>query len=128
MWKLFKRTKEVGRMMEISAADLSVLMEPLHSKLIVLDLRMRDEVEQYPYMIPGALLTAQTVLPSLIGWLPPQTWIVLYAMDSIPRSCSRLHLLRNDLTFCVLAGGLRSWWSADLEMDSVEHYAGGLRA
>ena len=55
MWKLFKRTKELGRTMEISAADLSVLMEPLHSKLIVLDLRVRDEVEQYPYMISVAL-------------------------------------------------------------------------
>ena len=115
-------------MLEIMAADLSVLLEHLCDRLIVLDLRRRDELEEYPYIIPGALLTTEVELPALIGWLPPRTWVVLYAMDDIPKRCSRLHLLRDDLSFYVLSGGLRAWWSADLALDSVDHWAGGLRA
>jgi hypothetical protein len=114
-------------MAEISAADLSVLLQTLCSRLIVLDLRRRDEVDEYPYIIPGALLTTEVDLPTLIGWVPPRAWVVLYAMDTISESHSRLHLLRHDLNLHVLTGGLRSWWEADLAMDSVDHYAGGLR-
>ena len=128
MWKLFQRNQALRGMVEISAENLSVLLEPLASNLIILDLRGRDEVEQYPYVIPGGLLTTQTNPPTLIGWLPPQSWVVLYAMDRIPRSSTHLHLLRNDLSFYVLTGGLRAWWAAGLKMDSVDHYAGGLRA
>jgi hypothetical protein len=128
MWKIFQRGGELREMVKISAADLSVLMEPLCNKLIILDLRARDEVEQYSYIIPGALLTTEVDPPMLIGWLPSQTWVVLYAMDSIPKSCSRLHLLRDDLSFYVLSGGLRAWWGADLAMDSVDQHAGSLRA
>ena len=127
MWKR-QRSHALRGMVEISALDLSVLLDPLSSKLIILDLRRRDEVEQYPHIIPGALLTTQTDPPTLIGWLPPDAWVVLYAMDYIPRSCSRLHLLRNELNFYVLTGGLRAWWAAGLRMDSIDHYAGGLRA
>ena len=115
-------------MVKISAWDLSVLLKSLGGRLIVFDLRGPDEAEQYPYIIPGALLTTETELAALIGWLPPSTPIVLYAMDRIPQSCSQLGLLRNDLSFYTLIGGLRAWWDADLEMDSVERYAGGLRA
>lgn len=115
-------------MVEISALDLSVLLKSLSGRLIVFDLREPDEVEQYPYIIPGALLTTKIQLPALIGWLPPWTPILLYATGRIPESCCRLHLLRNDLSFYVLIGGLRAWWDAKFEMDSVEHYAGGLRA
>jgi hypothetical protein len=128
MWKILQPNRELTGMLEIMAADLSVLLEHLCDRLIVLDLRRRDELEEYPYIIPGALLTTEVELPALIGWLPPRTWVVLYAMDDIPKRCSRLHLLRDDLSFYVLSGGLRAWWSADLAMDSVDHYAGGLRA
>jgi hypothetical protein len=86
-----------------------------------------DGVERYPYIIPGALLTMEVDLAELIGLLPPRTWLVLYATDRIPQSCSRLRLLRDDLSFYVLTGGLRSWWDANFEMDSVDQYAGGLR-
>jgi hypothetical protein len=114
-------------MVEISAEHLSVVMEPLCGKLMILDLRQRDEVEEYPRIIPGALLTAGMDVPALVGWVPPQTWVVLYATDRIPGSCSRLHLLRNDLSFYVLSGGLRAWWAADLAMDSVDLFAGHLQ-
>jgi hypothetical protein len=120
MWEIFQRNRALGGMVEISAEHLSVFMEPLCSKLIILDLRRRDEVEQYPRIIPGALLTAGMDVPALIDWLPPQTLLVLYATDRIPRSCSRLHLLRNDLSFYVLSGGLRAWWRADLAMETVD--------
>lgn len=127
MWKLFQRKQALRGMVELSAESLSGLPEPLAGKLVILDLRGRDEVEQYPYIIPGGLLTTKIDPPTLIGWAPPQSWVVLYAMDRIPQSCSRLHLLRNDLSFYVLTGGLRAWWATGLEMDSVDHYAGSLR-
>jgi hypothetical protein len=114
-------------MAEIRAADLSVLLKSLGSKVVILDLRQRDELEVYRYIIPGALLTTGMDLPALISWLPPQTWVVLYATDRIPRSCSRLHLLRNDLSFFVLSGGLRAWWAADLAMEPMSLDAGSLR-
>jgi hypothetical protein len=128
MWKLFQRDQALRGVVKISALDLSVLLKSLDSRLIVFDLRGRDDAEQYPYIIPGALLTTETELLALIGWLPPSTPLVLYAMDRIPQSCFRLPPLRNDLSFYTLIGGLRAWWEADCEMDSVEHYAGGLRA
>lgn len=114
-------------MVELTAENLSGLLEPLFSKLIMLDLRRREEVEQYPYIIRGGLLTTKIDPPTLIEWVPPQSWVILYAMDRIPQSCSHLHLLRNDLSFYVLSGGLRAWWAAGLQMDSVDHYAGSLR-
>jgi hypothetical protein len=127
MWGIFQRNRALRGMVEISAEHLSVVMEPLCGKLMILDLRQRDEVEEYPRIIPGALLTAGMDVPALIGWMPPQTRIVLYATDRIPGSCSRLHLLRNDLSFYVLSGGLRAWWAADLAMDSVDLFAGHLQ-
>lgn len=111
MWKLFQRNQG---MVEISAADLSALLGPLFSKLIILDLRRQDEVERNPYIIPGALLTMKVDVPVLITWLPARSWVVLYATDDIPRSYSRLRLLRNDLSFYVVSAGLRAWWYAGL--------------
>jgi hypothetical protein len=130
MWEIFQRNRALGRMVEISAEHLSVLMEPLCSKLIILDLRGEDEVLLYPYIIPGALLTTKVDVSVLIGWLPPQSWVVLYATDKIRRGYSRLHRLRNDLSFCVLSDGLRAWWNAGFAMETVDRvlYAGGLRA
>lgn len=51
-------------MVEISAADLLALLEPLCSKLIILDLRRQDEVEHDPYVIPGALLMTKVGVPA----------------------------------------------------------------
>ena len=127
MWQIFQRNRALRGIVEISAEHLSVLLEPLRSKLIILDLRPRDEVEEYPRIIPGALLTTEVDLPTLIGWMPPDAWVVLYATDRIPGSCSRLHLLRNDLSFYVLSGGLRAWWRADLAMESADLFAGYLQ-
>jgi len=127
MWKLFHRNQALRGMVEISAADLLVALEPFASNPIILDLRGQDEVEHYPYTIPGALLTTKVDVPALIGWLPPRNWVVLCATDNIPRSYSRLHLLRDDLSFCVLSGGLRAWWSAGFTMETVDLYVGGLR-
>ena len=70
MWKIFQRERTLTGMMEIRAADLAVLLKPLCSKLMILDLRRRDELERYPYIIPGAPPTAGIDLPGLIGWLP----------------------------------------------------------
>jgi hypothetical protein len=114
-------------MADISAADLFVVLQPLCSNLVILDLRGQDEAEGYPYIIPGALLTTKVDVPALIGWVPPRNWVVLYATDDIPRSYSRLHRLRNDLSVYVLSGGLRAWWSAGFAMETVDLYAGGVR-
>ena len=124
MWELLQRNQGLRGMVEISAADLSVLLGPLFSKLIILDLRRQDEVDHYPYIIPGALLTTKVDVPVLITWLPLRSWVVLYATDDMPRSYSRLHLLRNDLSFYVLSAGLRAWWRAGLAMETVSLYAG----
>ncbi|HXO33738.1 MAG TPA: hypothetical protein VN901_15415 [Candidatus Acidoferrales bacterium] len=127
MWKIFQRNRSLGRMMGISTEHLSVLMETLCSRLIILDLRRRDEVEHYPYIIPGALLTTKVDVPALIGWLPPRNCVVLYATDNVPKSYSRFHRLRKDLSFYVLSDGLRAWWNAGFAMETVDLYAGGLR-
>lgn len=127
MWKIFQRNGALKEMVEISAEHLSALLKPLSSTLMIFDLRQRDEVENYPYIIPGGLLTTKIDVPALIGWVPPRTWVVLYATDRIPSSSSRLHLLRGDLSFYVLSGGLRAWWAADLAMESVDLCAGYLR-
>jgi len=109
MWKLFQRNRPLREMAEISAADLLVVQQPLCSNLIILDLRGQNEVEHYPYIIPGALLTTKVDVPALIGWLPPRNWVVLYATDNLPGSYFRLHRLGNDLNFYVLSGGLRAY-------------------
>src|SRR5579862_6641583 len=121
MWELLQRNQGPRGMVEISAADLSALLGLLFSKLIILDLRRQDEVDHYPYLIPGALLTTKVDVPVLITWLPLRSWVVLYSTDDVPRSCSRLHLLRNDLSFYVLSAG---WWSAGFAMETVSLYAG----
>jgi hypothetical protein len=128
MWKLFQRNRPLREMAEISAADLLVGLQPLCSNLIILDLRGKNEVEHYPYIVPGALLTTKVDVPALIGWLPPRNWVVLYATDNFPSSYFRLHRLGNDLSFYVLSGGLRAWWSAGFAMETVDLHAGGLRA
>jgi hypothetical protein len=128
MWEIFQPSRQLPGIVEISAEHLSVLLEPLSSKLIILDLRPRDEVQRYPHMIPGALLTTEADLGALIAWMPSGMWVVLYATDRIPRSCSRLHPLRNDLSFYVLTDGLRAWWRAGLAMESVDLYSGSVRA
>jgi hypothetical protein len=124
MWKMLQGNRAARGIFEISAAELSVLLKPLSSKLLIFDLRRRDEVEHYPHIIPGALLTAKMDVRALIGWLPSRTWVVLYATDDIPSGFSNLHLLRNDLNFYALSGGLRAWWRDDLDMESVDLDAG----
>src|SRR6202047_164425 len=99
MWKLFQRNRALRGMAEISAADLLVALEPLCSNPIILDLRGQDEVENYQYIIPGALLTTKVDVPALIGWLPPPNWVVLCATDKIPRSHYCSHLFRAALSF-----------------------------
>jgi hypothetical protein len=128
MWRIFQGNRAAREISEITAAELSVLLEPLSSSPIILDLRRRDDVDRYPYIIPGALLTANVDVRASIGWLPSRTWVVLYATDHIPKGINHLPLLRSDLKFYALSGGLRAWWRDDLELETVEPYAGGLRA
>jgi hypothetical protein len=128
MWRIFQGNRAARGISEITVAELSVVLEPLSSSLIILDLRRRDDVDRYPYIIPGALLTANVDVRALIGWLPSRTWVVLYATDHIPKGLNHLPLLRSDLKFYAWSGGLRAWWRDDLELETVEPYAGGLRA
>jgi hypothetical protein len=84
MWRIFQGNRAARETSEITVAELSVLLEPLSSSLIILDLRRRDDVDRHPY--------------------------------------------RSDLKFYALSGELRTWWRDDLELETVEPYAGGLRA
>jgi hypothetical protein len=128
MWRIFQGNRAAREISEFTVAELSVVLEPLSSSLIILDLPRRDDVDRYPYIIPGALLTANVDVRALIGWLPSRTWVVLYATDHIPKGLNHLPLLRSDLKFYAWSGGLRAWWRDDLELETVEPYAGGLRA
>jgi hypothetical protein len=128
MWRIFQGNWATREISEITAAELSVLLEPLSSSLIILDLRRRDEVDRYPYIIPGALLTTNVDARALIGWLPSRSWVVMYATDQIPKGLNHLALWRSDLKFYALSGGLRAWWRDDLKLETIELYARGLRA
>ena len=120
MWRIFQGNW--------ATREISVLLEPLSSSLIILDLRRRDEVGRYPYIIPGALLTTNVDARALIGWLPSRSWVVMYATDQIPKGLNHLALWRSDLKFYALSGGLRAWWRDDLKLETIELYARGLRA
>ena len=68
MWKIFQGDRTLIEMTLIRATDLSVLLKSLSNKLIILDLRRKDELDDYPYIIPGALLMVGMDLPALIRW------------------------------------------------------------
>jgi hypothetical protein len=67
--------------------------------------------------IPGALLTANVNFEELVPWIPPDTFVVLYATAEMPARYAGIHLLSRELRFCSLEGGLRSRRKASLPLE-----------
>lgn len=122
MWKLFQRQRQSMEepIPQISPEDLSSLFANGPNKLIVFDLRTHEEIDLYAYMIPGALLTTNVSLPTLVPSIPPRSTVVLYAAEQTPNNFHLPRLRAPDSKFYVLKGGLRAWWEAHLPLESVQ--------
>lgn len=121
MWWAFRwqRLAMKDQISEISAAELSSLLVNLPHKLIIFDLRERNEIDLYPYGIPGALLTANVSLHLMLPAIPPQSTVVFYAADRKPIDFDLLHPFSLKPNFHLLKGGLRAWWEAHLPLERV---------
>lgn len=86
---------------------------------MIFDLRQSSEVDRYPCIIPDALLTTNVDLFELVRWIPPETIIVLYATEQIPRECALLNIGASESTVYALKGGLRSWLEARLPTEQA---------
>lgn len=124
MWKLFqqRRQKMEEELSQLSASDLHSQLVTFSDKFVIFDIRGRREVEMFPYIIPGALLTTNVSLSAMISSIPPQSTVVLYASDNIPDNCIPHWAMGPGLRGCVLNGGLRAWYTARLPMESVTKY------
>ncbi len=121
MWRLFQRRRSMTEpITQISARDLSSLLLSVPEKLIIFDLREQNEIDLYPYIIPGALLTTKVSVASLMPWAPPHSMVVVYATDQPPKDSSLPPLLTFDSKFHVLDGGLYAWWEARLPLESIK--------
>lgn len=115
---------ERRRATEIGPRELSLLLAHIADRLLIFDLRRPSEIERYPFMIPDALLTTNVDLFELVRWIPPETIIVLYATEQIPRDCAVSDVGANESTIYVLKGGLKSWLEARLPTEPVLQWSG----
>lgn len=122
MWKWFQRQRLSMEepIPPISPEDLSSLFVNCRNKPITFDLRGHKEIDLYPYAIPGALLTTNVSLPTLMPSIPPRSTVVLYAAEQTPTNCRLARWRALDSRFYVLKGGLRAWWEAHLPLESVQ--------
>jgi hypothetical protein len=121
MWRLFQRQlrNTAMRLSRLSAADLYSKLGDLLERPIIVDIRECREIETFPFMIPGALLTTNVSLSSMIPWIPPRSTVVVYAFDDIPHNCTLLPVIALAPKGYVLNGGLRAWHKASLPLESV---------
>lgn len=103
----------------IDAASLASLSDRSGANLILFDLRELQEIEQFSYSIPGALLTTNVSFRTLIRWVPAASTVAVFASESIPPYDARLRLPPRNMTLCALDGGLRSWCKAGLPVEPV---------
>lgn len=122
MWRLFQRQRRSmdEPIPQISPEDLSSMFVDCPNKPIMFDLRTRKEVDLYPYVIPGALLTTNVSVSTLLPSIPPRSTVVLYAAEQTPNNCSLARWQAPDSRFYMLKGGLRAWWEAHLPLESVQ--------
>lgn len=129
MWKLLRMfcsaldgnatQQNPGRISQICVAELASLRLRASDQLMIFDLRESGEIEQQSYTIPGALLTINVNFETLVPWIPPDTFVVLYATAEMPVRYAGIHLLSRELHFCSLEGGLRSWREAGLPLEQL---------
>jgi hypothetical protein len=103
----------------IDAVSLASLSDRTGANLILFDLRQLQEIEQFSYSIPGALLTTNVNFPVLVRWVPPASTVAVFASESIPSHDERLGLPARKMTLYALDGGLRSWCKAGLPVEPV---------
>jgi hypothetical protein len=121
VWRFFQRHVQ-KQLNPLSAADLYSQLADLSEKPIIVDIRERREIETFPYIIPGALLSANVSFSAMIPWIPPRSAVVLYASDSIPDDCNPPRVIKLASRGYVLDGGLRAWYTAGLPLESVSRY------
>ena len=99
--------------------------QPLHYELPTAGSLQPENNLQQPWpaeslnTIPGALLTANVNFEELVPWIPPDTFVVLYATAEMPVRYAGIPLLSRELRFCSLEGGLRSWREAGLPLEQL---------
>lgn len=104
----------------INAVQLASLFSCASQKLMVFDLRSLTEIEQYPRTIPGALLTTHVDLCTLVPWIPPETIVVLYATEEVPRRFAQLTVSPGRPKIRLLDGGLQLWCQEGLPVENVK--------
>jgi rhodanese-related sulfurtransferase len=121
VWRFFQRQVQ-KRLNPLSPADLYSQLAGRPEKPIIIDIRERREIEAFPYIIPGALVSANVSFSVMIPWIPPRSTVVLYASDNIPDHCNAPSVITLVSRGYVLDGGLRAWHEAGLPLESVTKY------
>jgi rhodanese-related sulfurtransferase len=103
----------------INNDQLVAIYGQIGEKLIAFDLRRAGEVERFPYVIPGSLLTTRVNLVDLANWIPPEAVVVLCGAGRISEHYDLIRLLPQDAHFYLLEGGIKSWVQAQLPMEPV---------
>ncbi|MGH9738123.1 MAG: rhodanese-like domain-containing protein [Candidatus Acidiferrales bacterium] len=103
----------------INAASLARLSDQPGEGLILLDLRGVHEIEKHTYSIPGALLTINVELATLVRWIPPNSTVVMFADETIAAHDGRLRVAGRKLKVYSLEGGLQAWCESGLPIEPV---------
>lgn len=131
MWKLLRMldrirqraegqtTRRESRIPQLCVSELVSLCHRASERPMIFDLRAPPEVEEHPYVIPGALLTIHVDLYALVPWIPPDTLVVLYAAANVPAHRVCTHQPSAKLRFYALEGGLRFWRDAGQPVERV---------
>jgi hypothetical protein len=104
----------------IDSEHLLILYGQSAEKLTLFDLRQKDDIDRFPFMIPGALLTTSANVLDLIDWIPPQAIVVLYGAEKISAHADLIASLPADAHFYLLEGGIKSWRIAKFPMEPIE--------
>ena len=99
--------------------QLLALIGQGEENLILFDLRGSAEVQRFPFIIPGALLTTRVSLLELADWIPPRAVVVLYGAGQISSHAEFIERLPLDAHFYLLDGGVKSWCQARFPMEPV---------
>ena len=103
----------------IGNEQLLALIGQGEENLIVFDLRGSADVQRFPSIIPGALLTTRVSLLEMADWIPPRAIVVLYGAGQINNHAEQIERLPRDAHFYLLEGGVKSWCQARFPMEPV---------
>lgn len=131
MWNLLQAIRNTKHVEQPQLASNATLIDSDHllilygqssEKLILFDLRRKDEIDRFPFMIPGALLTTSVNILDLVDWIPSQAIVVLYGAEKIAAHADLIERLPADAHFYLLEGGIRSWKIAKFPMEPIEEF------